>query len=380
VKRTFLFFFTFACYAVGLAQPSSPVKFSKQMIAAESYESVDVFDVNGDKQLDLVSGAFWYEGPGFFKRNYIGEVKRHEEYYDDFSTIPMDINGDKLTDFVTGGWFGGTIVWRQNPGNDKQWTEHIIAECGNVETTRAWDVDGDGFLEIVPNTPNKPLVIYQLQKDSGGKPLGTFSKTEIYDKQGHGLGFGDVNKDGRGDFILPSGWLEAPKNWKTEKWIFHPEFNLGTASVPVIVTDVNKDGLTDLIVGQGHGYGLHWYQQVLEKKNRSWKKHTIDSLNSQYHAMLWTDITGDGKEELITGKRYRAHNHNDPGANDPIGLYYFTWNGNSFNKQTINYGKLGEAVGTGIYFSVTDLRGTGRKDIIVAGKQGLYVLYNEGQK
>jgi len=44
-------------------QGYSQLKFRQQLIAAESTESVGVFDVNGDKVLDIVSGSFWYEGP-----------------------------------------------------------------------------------------------------------------------------------------------------------------------------------------------------------------------------------------------------------------------------------------------------------------------------
>lgn len=96
--------------------------------------------------------------------------------------------------------------------------------------------------------------------------------------------------------------------------------------------------------------------------------------------MEWVDIDGDGEEELISGKRYRAHNGKDPGANDPVGLYYFKWNGESFTKNIISYGPLDQGKGAGIYFSVTDLRNSGRKDVIVAGKDGLYIFYNEGRK
>ena len=95
--------------------------------------------------------------------------------------------------------------------------------------------------------------------------------------------------------------------------------------------------------------------------------------------MAWTDIDNDGKMELVTGKRYRAHNGHDPGSNDPVGLYYFKWNGESFTKNTISYGLPGEGKGTGLYFSVADLHQTGKKDIIVAGKDGLCVFYNEAQ-
>lgn len=87
-------------------------------------------------------------------------------------------------------------------------------------------------------------------------------------------------------------------------------------------------------------------------------------------------MTGDGQPELITSKRYRAHNGCDPGSSDPLGLYYFQWNGDSFTKQTISYDLLGEGKSAGLYFSIADLPGTGRNDIIVAGKDGLVIFYN----
>lgn len=107
-------------------------------------------------------------------------------------------------------------------------------------------------------------------------------------------------------------------------------------------------------------------------------KHPIDPFQSQYHTMAWVDIDNDGENELITGKRFRAHNGNDPGEFDPVGLYYFKWNGESFTKNFISYGAYGEGKGAGIYFSVADLRNSGKKDIIVAGKDGLAIFFNEG--
>ncbi len=381
-----LFFFVLAGYATGQSEknqgatPIKPIRFEKKKIASESYESVGVFDVNNDKVPDIVSGGFWYEGPEYYIRHAIGAAKRFGEYYDDFSTIPLDVNGDGHTDFITGGWFGGQLVWKENPADESEWKEHLIAEVGNIESTRSWDIDGDGIVEIIPNTPNDSLKIFRLVLDKNGKGTGKFEYKAIFGKPGHGIGFGDINDDGMGDLIIPTGWLEAPEKPFEEPWNFHPEFNLGTASVPVLVADVNQDGMNDLIVGQGHDYGLHWYEQKpTSDKSKKWLKHDIDPFNSQYHSMEWADLDGDGTHELITGKRYRAHNGKDPGGNDELGLYYFRWNGEDFSKQVIDYGAYGEGKGTGVYFSVIDLNDDRRKDIIVAGKDGLTIYYNKGQ-
>src|SRR4051812_44156682 len=73
---------------------TSSVKFTKKQIASESFESAEVFDVNNDKIPDIVSGCYWYEGPAYFNRHFINPGKQFGEYWDDFSTIPIDVNGD----------------------------------------------------------------------------------------------------------------------------------------------------------------------------------------------------------------------------------------------------------------------------------------------
>jgi hypothetical protein len=352
-----------------------PVHFRKQLISFERFESAGIFDVDGDGKLEIVSGAYWYERPDVRTRHVVGAVKATDEYFDHFSTIPLDVNGDGRLDFITGGWWGKTLRWRENPGDpNKEWPEHIIAHTGRVETTRAWDVDGDGQLELAPNTPEDPLVVYKLTGP------GQFAAYKIWDApQGHGLGFGDVNGDGRGDFILNNGWLEAPADPWHGEWTLHQEFAFGSASVPILVVDVNGDGLNDLIVGQAHNYGLDWWEQGrVAEGARTWRRHPIDPYNSQYHDLIWADIDGDGACELITGKRYRAHNGADPGEYDPIGLYYFKWNGESFSKQIIDFGPTGVGKGCGLHFAVGDVSGHGRLDVVAPGKDGLYFFENLG--
>lgn len=358
-----------------------PVRFEKILISDERYETAGVFDVNNNGHLDIVSGVYWYPGPDFKRKCKVGDIRAEGEYYDDFSTIPMDITGNGYMDFVTGGWWGKTLRWRENPAGaeDKEWKEHIIDECGEVETTRAWDIDGDGQLEIVPNAPMRELAFYKLITDENGKGTGKFSKHVVYDKQQwHGLGFGDITGNGRGDLVISKGWLESPEDPLNGEWIFHEDFDLGNASVPILVVDVNGNGMNDLIVGQAHGYGLDWYEQKMDNGKLTWIKHPIDPYNSQYHDMYWVDIDGDGECELVTGKRYRAHCGHDPGAYDPVGIYYFKWNGESFSKQVIDYGEARKATGCGIYFIIKDLDGNGRLDIVAPGKDGLYLLKNMG--
>ena len=359
-----------------------PLRFQRIVVSDERYESCGVFDVDNDGALDIVSGAYWYPGPAFNRKHRVGTVRAEGEYFDDLSTIPLDINGDGYLDFVTGGWWGDTLRWRENPKGDpsKEWPEHVIAKTGNVETTRGWDLDGDGVPEIVPNAPGGPVRVYKLVTDAAGKGTGRFREVVVHEKpSGHGLGCGDINGDGRPDIVLAKGWLEAPADpLGGRPWIFHEEFDLGAASVPILVVDVNGDGVADLISGAAHGYGLDWWEQRREGGKRKWVKHPIDPFNSQYHDLRWGDLDGDGKPELVTGKRYRAHCGKDPGEYDPYGICYFKWTGEGFVKMPVVFGGIRETKGCGISFAVADLDGNGRLDIVAPGKDGLWIFKNLG--
>ena len=353
------------------------VQWTRKLIASEAFESAVAIDVDGDGVLDIVSGAFWYRGPDFFERYETLPVARFGEYYDDFSALPLPMPGFSKPALVTGGFWGGTLRYRRLPeaGTDG-WTEHVIGTTDAIETTRLWDVDRDGRLEVVPNQPGAALVVYRPPTRFGDE----FARHVLFEgKQGHGLGFGDVSGSGRGDFVMNHGWLEAPEEPWREKWTYHPDFDLGEhAGVPILVADIDGDGRTELIVGNGHGYGLDLWKRDSES---AWRRTPIDSSISQAHDLKLIDIDGDGVAEIVTGKRWRAHpNDMDPGNYDDLQLSYYKWRNGTFEKHVIASGPLGVGVGTGIAFDAADLRGTGRLDLILPGKDGLHVLFNEGER
>lgn len=356
------------------------LKFRKRLLDDVKYEAAAVFDVNNDGVPDIICGEYWYEGPEFTNKHKICELVFDGDYHHDFCDYGMDVNGDGKTDIITGSWWGEGVMWRENPGNDGEWVTRLIEPCSNIETIRFLDIDHCGTPEIFPNTPNEPQFFLKLVVDENGKGTGTFRKYTIgSENSNHGMGFGDINGDGRMDVILKDGWLEQPENPFETPWFFHREFDLGSASIPILSHDITGNGLMDLIVGQAHDYGLAWWEQKKDAKgNRNWVKHDIDIIASQYHDLWLADLDGDGELELITGKRYMAHNGRDPGEYEPIGLYWYKIDGGKFEKHVIDYGPAGEASGCGIYFWVTDLNGNGRPDIVAPGKDGLYLFENMG--
>jgi hypothetical protein len=364
--------------ALTLAAPAGELQFERTRIGDTTYEACSIFDVDKDGELDIVSGEYWFPGPDFTTQHKITTVRPEGDYFDDFGDYPMDINGDGYLDIVSGAWFGQKLTWRENPkGQTIEWKVHDIATVGNIEKPCFWDIDGDGTIDIVPNTPNGPQRIIRVK--AGKNPqfdIHTISEM----KTGHGLGFGDINGDGRGDLIIQGGWFEAPEKPFENEWTFHKGPTLfASSSVPIIVHDINGDGLNDIIVGAGHDYGLAWWEQGKDSTGkRTWTLHGIEDKRSQFHEMALADIDNDGEPELITGKRWRAHSGGDPGANDPIGLYYYDLNGGNFIRHTLDYGPADRTSGSGIYLWIADIDGNGWKDILAPGKEGMYLFKNMG--
>jgi SAM-dependent methyltransferase len=81
------------------------------------------------------------------------------------------------------------------------------------------------------------------------------------------------------------------------------------------------------------------------------------------------------RRALRRGKRVRAHNGGDPGAGDPPIICYFKWNEKTseFDRHIINKGE----VGIGLQIRTADISGNGALDIVVAGKEGTQILFNQ---
>ena len=128
--------------------------------------------------------------------------------------------------------------------------------------------------------------------------------------------------------------------------------------------------MPDIITSNAHGYGIFWYEQVRDGGEIRWKQHTIDDTWTQAHALTLADIDGDGIPELITGKRFMAHNGADPEAFAPLGLYYYKLKRGPNPVWTRHVISYNEGIGAGLNIEVVDLNGDGRPDIITTGKWG----------
>ncbi|MFB3904656.1 MAG: HEAT repeat domain-containing protein [Acidobacteriota bacterium] len=342
------------------------------------FEAAAMVDINRDGRLDIYCGGFWYRAPDW-TRHWVRPVAEQDGFFLDLGAIPADIDGDGWTDIVSGSWHGKDVFWIRNHGGTGVPFETIeIDQPGNLETLIRLDINGDSRPDFLPNTVQS-IHWYEFRRDADVAFAARWIRHDLPGgAAGHGVGAGDINGDGRVDIVSPRGWLEQPRRAEVP-WIWHPQFDLGSASVPILVCDVNRDHYPDLVYGNAHGYGLYWLEQAPVGEKVQWQNHPIDTTWSQPHFLLQADLDGDGMEEIVTGKRYYAHNGNDPGADHPLCVYAYRYDART-DKWSRHRVHEGGRVGFGISTMAGDIDKDGDMDLLAPGKSGLYLLENQLRK
>ena len=392
-------------FAQSTTPPALDGKWTKQQLIDNFWgEGATAADVNKDGKIDVIYGPYWFEGPDFKKRHVIypdttrtkakladGTEKEIEGFHgaksvtngysDNFITAAYDFNGDGWPDYLVMGFPGKETVWYENPkGKDEPWKKHVAFDVTDNESPMFVDINGDGRPDLLcMSGGHLGYAAFDPKEPDDKWTWHPVSPKLAFQKFTHGIGFGDVNGDGKTDILEGNGWWEQPKSLDGDPvWTFHAmKFGNGAQ---MYVYDVNGDGKPDVITSlMAHGYGLAWYEQTGD----GWKRHLITGtpdasgetgiVLSQLHAVELKDMNGDGIPDIVTGKRFWAHgNHGDPEPMAPAVVWWFELKREGGAAKFIPH-LVDSDSGVGTQFFVGDLNGDGKPDVVVGNKRGAFV-------
>jgi hypothetical protein len=363
-----------------------------------------VADFNHDGAMDIVAGPYYYLGPKYHEAReiYLAQTIDPGTQYFNGLQYAYDFTGDGWPDVLNSVFQRPAVLYVNPRGESRRWDMHTVTDRMTCEFMLLKDVDGDGKLEFLFKDSENTFV---YAKPDPANPTGLWIKHAISESgpwANHGMGVGDVNGDGRMDFLNAYGWWEQPaRGARQAPWTYHPAaFGRWTRSSPggaeIAVYDVNGDGLNDVVTSlQAHGWGLSWFEQKKAADGgRSFVEHLImgdfSTKNaggvtfSQLHGATYADIDGDGLQDFITGKRFWSHLDTfiDPDPHGPPVLYVYRTvrspkapGGAEFVPELIH-----NRSGVGSHVAVADLNSDGALEIITSTKRGTFVFWNNWKK
>lgn len=364
------------------SQKRDSLSFTKHIVHDEFIsEGVATGDVNKDGQLDILAGFYWFEAPDWTPHE-IDSVQAFDYtkgYSRSFLNFTQDVNQDGWIDFIRIDFPGEGAYWYENPQREERhWTEHFIDSNVCNESPMMVDVDDDGRMDLVFGHETTKTMMWFRPPAKGETAWTSVALSEDNlpgtTRFSHGLGFSDVNGDGRKDIIIREGWWEAPENRADVPWTFHAA-NLGEPCSQMYTFDFDADGDLDVISASAHAYGIWWHEQL--EKPSTFSRHLIDTTFSQTHGAALIDMNGDNLPDLITGKRFFAHQGKDPGGLEPPVLYWFELQRDTQNQPQWVRHLIDDESGVGLQVVIEDLNGDGKLDILNANKKGVIYFLQE---
>lgn len=436
--------FLLTLLAVSSLQASTEITWQRQQLHGDFYsEGAAIGDINGDGKADVVSGPFWWEGPKFETKHayYEPKIFSINGYSDNFFAYIHDFNADQKNDILILGFPGKEARLYLNPGthDDKPWPMHIVADVVDNESPVFTDITGDGKPEIVCSTGGK----FGWFAPNWDKPTEKWSFVAVSDdmkvaKFTHGLGVGDVNGDGKLDLLEARRWWEnqgagvarsSPDLASPAPWPQH-NFAAGIGGgAQMFAYDFDGNGKNDVFTSlAAHRYGVavylqdkhtgdmmtsptirtkggfskvgsrvkidsdgkeipgtfedlsgpHWTRVMLASEQPQDNDYGI--VFSQPHAAYLADIDGDGVKDIVTGKRYWAHNGHDPDEHGHRVIYWYQTKRDGNGGVDFIPHLVDAESGVGVDVQVGDVNGDLLPDIVVGNKAGVFILTQERQK
>lgn len=280
-----------------------------------------------------------------------------------------DVNGDGLLDIATGWEEGGVVRAYLHPGRGKEkmnWPMVTVGEVSSAEDAVFVDLDDDGSVDVVSSCEGgtRSLFAHWAPADSKSflepdqwttkafpaaekKQLWMYALPMQLDGR-HGMDLIVASK-GKGGSV---SWLQAPENPRDmEAWKLHRLEDAGWV-MSLIATDMNQDGLIDVLVSDRRGKkrGIYWLQNPGPAKVRAgamWQRHNIGGGSREIMFISQGDLDEDGKVDVM--------------AMDRRSCIWYRRTKTGWREHVI---PLPAGVGTGKSAAIADVDGDGKNDVV----------------
>jgi len=285
------------------------------IITDETDGAVSVYaaDVDGDGDLDVLSASrdddkiAWYENGGGSSPNFTEHVITIGA--DGATSVyAADVDGDGDLDVLSGSSYDNKIAWYENDGSaPPAFTEHVITTAaGSVHSVYAVDVEGDGDLDVLyASWGDNEIAWYENQ---GGTPL-VFTRhvvaadviraTSVY--------AADVDRDGDVDVLSASrndneiAWYENDGG-SPPAFVGHVITTFADGARSVYAADVDGDGDVDVLSASEDDDKLAWYENG-GGSLPAFTEHVITTDADGAWSVYAADVDGDGDVDVLSASR-----------------------------------------------------------------------------
>lgn len=379
-----------------------------------TYRILVVEDINNDGELEIISHISNNNTSGNLKQKISLYSKNLGIYKETILETRLgaigsiriaDLNNDGLNDIILG---HGLVCWHKNLGNGN-FSSFKLVDNDITNTSANYielaDFNNDGLLDIVavsnnflrifknkgnekfdlaftiPSSLVKDIEVGDFNQDgkvdfmvvyTNGttrlgyyENLGDFNFNDVqtiltnYNFVPHKIKVGDIDNDGDIDIAVASTsafifWLQNDGNANFSPIGVQAEIQ----SDMIELVDLDNDGYLDIISGGDYTYSpeyLYW----VKNNNGVFEQATIIDNNQSAKTIICADINNDGYKDLI-GLSIIQNNQQWEET-----LFYYTFNGNSFENKTI-IAELGDKSNGNRDLYAGDLNNDGKMDIAIS--------------
>lgn len=254
--------------------------------------------------------AFNYSSFSSLKDSLIGGEKSHQ-------VITADINGDGTVEFVvsyeTSSFF--TVVNTKSTSKPQNFVTDAVYK-GGTNKMHICDIDGDGKPDVAITRYGFNTGVVSVYRNTSTIDSISFAAESnfVIANFATDLALGDLNNDGKPDLLVTNGnygsnnySLIVLKNTSNDNQINFTEagqYNIGSFSRSICISDLNNDGKADVAVAAYLGNNIYILKNNCKDGDIVLEYMTnINSGNTPVN-LKCADLDGDGKNDLICANLY----------------------------------------------------------------------------